>query len=725
MNAFGTQEGAANQRPSAMLLWIWGTSLALLYVLTLRPTIAWYDTPEFADVAYTLGIPHPPGSPTYVLLANLMTLIPLGAVAVRVNLLSSVCATLACVFLALCLAEIHGRWGGTPSGGRLAGILAATLLAVSPTFWGYATQGEVYAVFAWVVSLIVWLAVRWCVTQDDRYLFGCAFVLGLSGGVHGTSVFFLPAFALMVLTGLPRGRGVRTLLLVALFGGLGASVYLYLPLRAGTEPPINWGHPDSWARFWNLVSDRKDSSFHFTDMARPLWPYVRQFMVNLNAEMTPVGWLGAIAGIAILLARSIRIGLFTILFCSGNLLFFLFIWTIPDAYLPTFFFVALWCGIGLGWLVDRRAVALRFAAVLACLALILEIAAQTRGGAIRALSRADGSGRRVAEENLLPLPPDAIVFATANWFAFRYLQDVEGMRPDVSILLVSDLTTAENFTPVTAERFPKLAFPATDPRQVRWDVYFQALLRANLPRAPVYWEPLGELNQNVYAYLRPWRYLWRFDASGKRSATAAEGQTYFEDMGRFLREELSLSESPGRPARHPGTLLDQEALRYHGYMLTASAGVFKLQGRPRDAVRLLDLAVRLSPEDATVANALGEAYGLTGRWDDAERMFRRAASLTPGNATYLLNVAILKIGQDKYDAARRIIAEAIAINSRAAEPFYQLSVLERKQGRHEPARKALLVALSRTDDRRFVRAWRKELGALDAGIAPGLNPIYQ
>ncbi len=160
------------------LLGAWVAALLGVYTLTLRPSIAWNDSPEFVDVAYTLGIPHPPGSPTYVLLAKLGTFLPVGGIAARVNLFSALCTVLMLVLLAVAVFRVHVQFGGRATEGRISGILCASLLAVAPTFWNYATQAEVYACFTLVVALLLCLAIRWSQTGDERFLLAGAFVFG-------------------------------------------------------------------------------------------------------------------------------------------------------------------------------------------------------------------------------------------------------------------------------------------------------------------------------------------------------------------------------------------------------------------------------------------------------------------------------------------------------------------------------------------------------------------
>ena len=63
------------------------------YVWTLAPTVTFWDAGEFIAAARTLGIPHPPGTPLFVLLANVWgRLVPLGEFAYRTNLLAALCS---------------------------------------------------------------------------------------------------------------------------------------------------------------------------------------------------------------------------------------------------------------------------------------------------------------------------------------------------------------------------------------------------------------------------------------------------------------------------------------------------------------------------------------------------------------------------------------------------------------------------------------------------------
>ena len=99
-------------RPPYLAAVIAAAAIFLLYVVTLAPTTAFWDTSEYIATGYILGIPHPPGNPLFVVLARvwIVLLSPLGLpVAVRVNLLAAFTSAAAGGFFFLVAHRI--AWG--------------------------------------------------------------------------------------------------------------------------------------------------------------------------------------------------------------------------------------------------------------------------------------------------------------------------------------------------------------------------------------------------------------------------------------------------------------------------------------------------------------------------------------------------------------------------------------------------------------------------------------
>ena len=80
-------------RITAAVIWVFSF---VVYTLTVAPTVSYWDCGEFIAAAHTLGIPHPPGSPLYVMLGRLFSVLPIAAdFAVRINLFSAFSSAIA------------------------------------------------------------------------------------------------------------------------------------------------------------------------------------------------------------------------------------------------------------------------------------------------------------------------------------------------------------------------------------------------------------------------------------------------------------------------------------------------------------------------------------------------------------------------------------------------------------------------------------------------------
>ena len=64
-------------RPSYVAAGVTSFAVLVLYLITLAPSTAMWDTSEYITAAYTLGIPHPPGNPFFVLIGRVFTLLPI------------------------------------------------------------------------------------------------------------------------------------------------------------------------------------------------------------------------------------------------------------------------------------------------------------------------------------------------------------------------------------------------------------------------------------------------------------------------------------------------------------------------------------------------------------------------------------------------------------------------------------------------------------------------
>lgn len=165
------------------------------YLSTLAPSIGYQDTPEFVDTSFALGIIHPAGFPAYNLISKAITFLPLGSIAFRVNLFSTLLACMTLVVLYLSAIEIIKICFPESSSESRIGpaLFSPALLAFSFPFWFNSLIAEVYTLHSFFTVLIIYLLLLWKNNNDSRFLLLAALFFGLSAGNHGTVAFYLPA----------------------------------------------------------------------------------------------------------------------------------------------------------------------------------------------------------------------------------------------------------------------------------------------------------------------------------------------------------------------------------------------------------------------------------------------------------------------------------------------------------------------------------------------------
>jgi len=124
----------------------------VVYSITLHPSIPGGDSGELIAVASCAGVAHPPGYPLYTLLGFAwMHVVPFGAIAWRMNLLSAVTAAGAVGIVAWTVRRFTHS-----AAAALAGALA---LAFSTPFWKNAVVAEVFALNALLAAMVLAAAV--------------------------------------------------------------------------------------------------------------------------------------------------------------------------------------------------------------------------------------------------------------------------------------------------------------------------------------------------------------------------------------------------------------------------------------------------------------------------------------------------------------------------------------------------------------------------------------
>jgi len=219
----------------------------IVFFKTMAPTLSFWDCGEFIASSHILGVPHPPGTPLYILLGRFFILLGIfGTPALNTNfmsVLSSALTVMVAYFIIVKIAEkIVFSDLQEPSsnflsnigiyGGALAGSL---ILAFSSTFWFNAVETEVYGASMLLMAIITYMMLIWSEKKaaggDDKLLIGVVYLLFISIGIHLTVFLIVPALvAYIVLVDKTKLRDWRFWVSWGIFFSFATPLYLPIQL---------------------------------------------------------------------------------------------------------------------------------------------------------------------------------------------------------------------------------------------------------------------------------------------------------------------------------------------------------------------------------------------------------------------------------------------------------------------------------------------------------------
>ena len=331
-------------------------------------------------------------------------------------------------------------------------------------------------------------------------LYLVAYLFGLGFGNHQTIILFSIPAAFLVLATTPRIlRRPLPLALIVLSFALGLTIYGLIPLRAAANPPINWGHATTWQQFkwlvlregyqdvprgealstlWNDLLGREPKPVpeeELDPLQPPPWRskerglarigdvFVHSLFFRQLQTFTLVQQFGAVG--TILIGFGLCYGFFrhrtlTAALLIGIVSFVLIvifigdppdenIFLVEEFHTPVYLLCAALMGLGMMaaargmlWLAASRGRRWQYGVVFGASMTFLMIPAALMLGNIK---HADSSRTYVAQDYAMnifaSLQPNAIVFTWGDSGAFPlwYLQIVEGVRPDVTVIHVPHL----------------------------------------------------------------------------------------------------------------------------------------------------------------------------------------------------------------------------------------------------------------------------------------------
>ena len=442
-----------------------------LYALSSSAAIGWLDSPEFVAQAASLGVAHSPGHPLPALLGRLASLLPVGDLVWRINLMSSACAAAAVTLLYAGNLALLGQL--TPElslrSRRALAFIVALLAGLAWALWSSAVRAEVYALQALLSAGALYALLRYESERRPRYLLLASFLLALGlANHHFMTLLILAPASVFVLAHKSRPSLPLSAWTLGM-GLLGLMALAYLPIRSLAHPEVNFGAPHTIGRFlWTISGAAFAGSAQAEHVSTPLMDAL-QILVALNDALSLPLFMLALAGTYVCLrdAKTRRLGLLLagIAVMSGAARVLLgFDPETPDhhAYLlPAIFALLLLALAAIAMLCQAALVAKRplpKAPALACVAMSLFVPIALAANWQRTSQAGAWASDDFAHWEIDKLEPNSLVLLAYFQSSFRLwaLRTVEGARPDLAILDRSFLT----YPGMASEaklRYPELA----------------------------------------------------------------------------------------------------------------------------------------------------------------------------------------------------------------------------------------------------------------------------
>ncbi len=194
----------------ALALLVFMISFGVLFK-TVAPTVSFWDCGEFIACSYSLGIPHPPGTPFFIILGRVFILLLFffKEIAYRINFLTILSSAMTVMFSFLVIVKLVRYWlVPIDSWIKLTilysgGVVGSLMVSFSDTYWFNSVEAEVYGVSMFILMLCTWLTLCWFeqkeVIQKERLLILIIYLSFIGIGVHMYTMLALPPVFLFLL----------------------------------------------------------------------------------------------------------------------------------------------------------------------------------------------------------------------------------------------------------------------------------------------------------------------------------------------------------------------------------------------------------------------------------------------------------------------------------------------------------------------------------------------
>ncbi|MHB1254147.1 MAG: glycosyltransferase family 117 protein [Candidatus Humimicrobiaceae bacterium] len=285
----------------------------IFYVLTLERKLVGGDTSWYMCELPQMALLPPTGYPVFSLIGKLFSIIPIGPLALKLNLISAVFGSLTVLFLFLAINKLTKN--------EFAGLIASFSFAFTYPYWSYANRLEFDTLNSFFIAILLFAISKYIEIPSRKNLYFCFVCLGFLLTNHPIAFFIMPAFLIMVIILNPKiFKNIRAVFLSILFFILPLFSYFYIYIRSLQ----GFGNADTLVKFIYFVTGREENGATFggsfgdknlSEIIKVILDYLKLIYNNYGIILILI----ALAGFVYLFKKNWKIAAFSLLAIIFNL----------------------------------------------------------------------------------------------------------------------------------------------------------------------------------------------------------------------------------------------------------------------------------------------------------------------------------------------------------------------------------------------------------------------
>lgn len=593
------------------------------------------DAGDLVAAAVVKGVPHPPGYPLYTATGYLLTQFTISTSAFEVGFLSSIPSAITILLIFLISKKLTKN--------TIASLIAALSVAFTYLYWLYSIVPEVFSLNLMFMSLLIYLLIRFDENPDKKLLYLLLLITGLSLSHHHIILFFFPAFIYFIFKTRKKFMRIitpKTILGMCLFFGVGLLPYLYLPIAAFSNPPLNWSDPITIKNFIHLVTRAEYGSFTAGQFVLNA-PFARLYQFKAYArflvtDFTLIGIVIAFLGSIYQLIKQKTYWFFLMIgfLMVGPIFLFYAAYPLSQNFslatyerflLPSYIFVGIWFAYGIhafSLIIDnlfKRAIQKKSIIPLSLLTqsvfIIFPLSFFLAHYPQMSVLKNDRTAELLVSDILSTVPPHAILILAGDTSLFntQYVYYSENPRPDIKLIHMSKLYRDYYVNDLT-NQYEDLVVPSFD------DEFMVNFFKANGNTFPIYSSHVVPGSGGFWVREGLLLKYYENEDSVPDADTVLKNNT---DIWATYHNPLE-----GALSRYKHLMLYDSAKYYSDSLVDLSEALFRVS-KHKDAVPFLEKALEYQSHDANIYYMLGKAYFNSDNCDGAKDMLLQSIDFNP------------------------------------------------------------------------------------------------